>query len=147
MNSHETDWIGIAEMARRSGLSVDTLRWYEREGLIPAVDRGPNGRRRFSRAQQSVILLLAMLRDTQMPTSEMKRFVALMDEGAASHGRRIELLERHRRRLTERRAAIDAADGALADKTDHYRALFAQGMDCAGAPVSDAVRRRQSATS
>ena len=63
MNSHETDWIGIAEMARRSGLSVDTLRWYEREGLIPAVDRGPNGRRRFSRAQQSVILLLAMLRD------------------------------------------------------------------------------------
>ncbi|WOQ16009.1 hypothetical protein [Raineyella sp. W15-4] len=77
-----------------------------------------------------------------MPTAEMMSFVQMLGEGAASHASRIALLERHRRRLSERRAAIDAADRALESKISHYRRLIAQGLDCHGlaAPAASPCR-------
>jgi len=44
----EVNW-GIAEIAAASGLSQDTLRGYERESLVPAVRRGADGQRRYTR--------------------------------------------------------------------------------------------------
>lgn len=82
-----------------------------------------------------------------MPTAAMKDFVALLAEGAASHGRRIALLEETRVMLAERRRALDAAEAALEGKIDHYRELIAAGLDCDGAPVSEEVRQRQTARS
>ncbi len=65
--------LGIAEVARLSGLSQDTLRWYEREGLLPAVRRGPDRRRRYTRRDAALVEMLAKLRDSGMPTGEMSR--------------------------------------------------------------------------
>lgn len=96
----ERRYLTIAEMARVSGLSTDTLRWYEREGILPRVGRSSTGHRRYSERDQGILALLVALRDTGMSTSDMKHFVELMDEGAASHGRRIALLEREREMLT-----------------------------------------------
>jgi DNA-binding transcriptional MerR regulator len=42
-----TSW-AISQVAEKSGLSAHTLRWYERIGLLDRVERGPDGRRRFS---------------------------------------------------------------------------------------------------
>lgn len=123
-----SEWVGIAVMAELSKLSTDTLRWYEKEGLFPAVDRGPDGRRRYTTQQRSVILLLTALRDTGMPIGDMKHFVELMQEGAVTHGLRIDVLERNRQRLAERRAAVDAAEQALAAKIAHYRYLIDHGL-------------------
>lgn len=138
--------VGITEMAAMAGLSVDTLRWYEKEGLVPGVGRDGRNRRSYSPREQSLVLLLTALRDTAMPTSDMKAFVAMLGEGAASHGRRIALLEAHHRYLEQRRAAIDAADEALQRKVDHYRGLIADGLDCEGSPVTEEVRERQVAS-
>lgn len=46
---------GIAEVAHLSGLSQDTLRWYEREGLLPAVHRGTDRRRRYTRRDAALV--------------------------------------------------------------------------------------------
>lgn len=119
-----------------AGLSVDTLRWYEKEGLLPRVGRDGYNRRSYSPREQPMVLLLTALRDTGMPTADMKSFVTMLGEGAASHTRRIALLEEHHRRLDQRRAAIDAADQALQHKIAHYRGLIDDGLDCEGAPVS-----------
>ena len=44
-----TSWT-ISQVAEKSGLSAHTLRWYERIGLLDRVERGPDGRRRYSEA-------------------------------------------------------------------------------------------------
>ena len=54
--------LGIAEVAELTGLSKDTLRWYERRGLIRAVDRTTGGRRRYDAEQVRLVLLLVRLR-------------------------------------------------------------------------------------
>ena len=137
---------GIAEVAALSGLSQDTLRWYEREGLIPPVGRGPDGRRRFGERETALVVMLAKLRATGMPTEDMRAFARMVGEGAASHGRRLALLEAHRRRIEARMDVLHDGLRALADKSEHYRELIAAGLDCDGAPVSPDVARRQAAT-
>lgn len=137
--------LGIAEMALLAGLSTDTLRWYEREGILPTVGRGSSGRRQYTPQERDLVLLLTSLRDTGMPASMMKSFVELLMEGAASHGRRIDLLEQAGELLKERRRRIDQAEAALETKIQHYQELIAAGLDCDGAPVADSIRALQSA--
>ena len=141
----ERNWIGIAQMARRSGLSQDTLRWYEKEALLPAVPRGTDGRRRYHPQDQARVSLLTALREAGLPTSEMRRFMRLMAEGATSHGRRITLLHSHLERLNEHRARLEEGERRLADKIDHYERLIDQGLDCAGQAVPPELRAVQAA--
>lgn len=138
---------GIADVAALSGLSQDTLRWYEREGLIPPVDRGPDGRRRFGERETALVVMLAKLRATGMPTEDMRAFARMVGEGAVSHGRRAALLEAHRQRIEARMDVLRDGLLALSEKSAHYRALIDAGLDCDGVPVTGDVARRQALTS
>lgn len=127
--------LGIAEVSELTGLSQDTLRWYEREGLFPRVARGADRRRRYSQREVGLLQLLMRLRRTGMPTKEMRRFSQLVSGGATTHGQRLALLARHRERILARLAELQADLGALDDKVSYYRWLIEQGLDCDGAPV------------
>ena len=137
--------LGIAEMAELTGLSADTLRWYEREGILPAVSRSTSGHRSYTAQERELVLLLTSLRDTGMTTAMMKSFVGLVMEGASSHGRRIELLEQARQLLGERRRKLDRSAAAIDSKISHYEELIRSGLDCVGAPVTNEVRTLQAA--
>ena len=127
--------LGIAEVAALTGLSQDTLRWYEREGLSPRVARGSDGRRRYSRRQVGLLKLLMRLRRTGLSTKEMRRFSQLIAGGAATHGQRLALLAAHRERILAHIAELQADLAALDDKVSYYRRLIEQGLDCDGAPI------------
>jgi DNA-binding transcriptional MerR regulator len=135
--------LGIRDVAELSGLSQDTLRWYEKEGLLPAVPRRPDGRRAYSERDVAMVVMLAKLRDSDMPTEDMREFARLVAGGAATHGRRLDLLQRHRRRIEERQAALNDALRALDDKSAHYRHLIAEQLDCDGDPVSAEIAVQQ----
>lgn len=137
--------LGITETAARTGLSTDTLRWYEKEGVLPPVPRSASGRRVYGEREQVLLDLLLALRAAGLSTADMKEFVGLMEQGASTHGRRLDLLERTRRELAARRRRLAAADEALARKAEHYRRLIAVGRDCEGAPVPPESRAAQAA--
>lgn len=141
----ESQSSSIADIAELTGLSQDTLRWYEREGILPRVGRSASGHRRYSERERDLVLMLAALRDTGMTTEMMKEFVALLGEGAASHGRRIALLEQARVRLAAKRSEIERASTALEAKISHYEELIAAGLDCDGAPITEEMRLLQTA--
>ncbi|WP_430331150.1 MerR family transcriptional regulator [Rhodococcus sp. ACT016] len=129
--------LGIASVAEVTGLTQDTLRWYEREGLIPRVVRGSDGRRRYDDASVRIIQLIVRLKRTGMPVAEIRRFLELYEEGAASHGRRMALLEEHRARVAARLAELRQDLTAIDDKIDHYRGLIAHGLDCDDTAITD----------
>ncbi|ROR97695.1 DNA-binding transcriptional MerR regulator [Salana multivorans] len=137
--------LAIAEMAATAGITTDALRWYEREGVLPRVPRDASGHRRYGPAEQGLVALLLALRGAGMSVAGARSFVELLGEGAASHGRRISLLEEGRDLLREQRRRLDAAEAALERKIAHYELLIAAGLDCTGAPVPDDQRARQSA--
>jgi DNA-binding transcriptional MerR regulator len=119
----DTDAFGIAEVAERTGLTQDTLRWYEREGMIPRVARGADRRRRYNEQSVQRIELLVRLRATGMPTSEMREFAELLAGGIETHQRRLEILLAHRERIVARQQRLTDCLDAVDTKISYYSRL------------------------
>jgi DNA-binding transcriptional MerR regulator len=118
--------LGIAQVAERTGLSQDTLRWYEREGMIPPVARGADRRRRFDEQSVQRIELLVRLRAAGMPTSEMREFAGLLSGGIETHKRRLEILLAHRQRIVARQQRLAECLDAVDTKISYYRRLVGE---------------------
>lgn len=97
----------ISEVAEQAGLSVSTIRYYENAGLCPAIERGPDGKRRFTAIDADWFLLLASLRETGMPMSEMRAFAALYASGDETVPQRKSALLAHRKSLDQKQAELD----------------------------------------
>lgn len=89
----------IQRVSDETGLSIDTLRYYERIGLIPGIERANNGHRRYSDSDVEWIQFLIQLRETGMPLSQMKLFAELRKGGDQTVSQRREMLEAHRQNL------------------------------------------------
>lgn len=124
------DAVGIREVSERTGLSVDTLRWYEREGLLPEVGRGADGRRRYSPVAIGFVKLVQVLRRTGMSVAEVRTFVQLGTEGLEHHRSRIDLLERHAAALEQRMAQLQEDRATVRNEVAYFRDLVARGQDC-----------------
>ncbi len=92
----EQKYIAIAEASARSGLSQDTLRYYDRLGLIPSLKRN-GGRRMFSERSMHALLVISRLRDTGMPLAEIRKF--MQASGAALVDTRLQLFREHRAKV------------------------------------------------
>ena len=110
----------ISEAAQKSGLSPDTIRFYEKAGIIHQVERGSDGLRRFSPENVDWLTLLYWLRRTGMPMKEMRRFADLYRQGDATISERRQVLEAHGRELEKRRAELDSCAKVLARKLAIY---------------------------
>jgi DNA-binding transcriptional MerR regulator len=105
----------IGDVSVRTGRSVHTIRWYERQGLLPGVSRDRSGRRVYSEDHVGWLDLMERLRSTGMSIAQMRRYTALAQQGATALPHRHDLLKQHRarvrqniRRWTEALALIDA---------------------------------------
>lgn len=110
----------IAEAASRSGLSIDTIRYYEKSGIIPGIPRGSDGQRRFSPENIDWLTLLFWLRETGMPMKTMNRFATLYQAGDGTIPERKKILLTHAETLKKRRADLDRCDALLAYKIAIY---------------------------
>jgi DNA-binding transcriptional MerR regulator len=108
----------IGTLAERSGRSVHTIRWYEKEGLLPLVGRDSGGRRVYEDGHVEHLLFLEWLRLTGMSTAEMKRFTELALRGWKTIEQRRALLSEHRavveQRMRDLKIALDLIDAKTA---------------------------------
>ncbi len=108
----------IGELARQSGLTGHTIRYYERIGLLPCATRDRAGRRDYDAAILAWIAFLGRLNTTGLPIREMLTYARLRAEGASTANERRALLERRRigvrRRLRELQASLAALDEKIA---------------------------------
>ena len=118
-----TTTLTIAEMARQSGLSAHTLRYYERIGLIPPLARNRSGHRLYGPTDLTWIDFLDRLRRTGMPIRDMKRYATLRARGNSTLAERRELLEAHRKTVAAEIAALTANLKTIEDKIRTYRRL------------------------
>jgi len=114
----------IAQVAERTGLSPDTLRYYERAGLIQRIGRTTGNQRRYATADLAWLEFLLRLRETGMPISEMQRYAQLRSIGDATLADRLAMLRHHRGDLAERIRGLQRNATALDDKIKHYETLL-----------------------
>ena len=110
----------ISAAAEASGLSVDTLRYYEKEGLtLHRPERSSSGQRRYTQENVAWLGTLVMLRRTGMPIRDIKKFVELYRVDG-SEADRLTILERHREHVLEELAEVQKHLSAINRKIDFY---------------------------
>lgn len=111
--------LSIAEVVERTGVSHDTLRYYEKEGLVaPPRDRG--GRRRYREIDVGRVVFITRMRQSEMPIRVLQRYVALVEEGRSTEPERLSIMEAHRDAVVARRAELDEALGIIEFKISVY---------------------------
>ncbi|KOU07538.1 MULTISPECIES: MerR family transcriptional regulator [Streptomyces] len=110
----------ISEVVAYTGLTAHTLRWYERIGLMPHVDRSHTGQRRFSNRDLDWLVFVGKLRLTGMPVADMVRYAELLREGESTFEARQELLEATRRDVIARIAELHDTLAVLDHKIEFY---------------------------
>jgi DNA-binding transcriptional MerR regulator len=94
--------IGIGEVARRTGLSVHTLRLYERAGVLAGpVQRDAAGRRVYSEWDVAWLGNCVLFRASGMPLAALAELARLVGEGPGNEADRLDLLRAHRQRVRE----------------------------------------------
>ena len=89
----------IGELAKRSGLSPHTIRYYERIGLLPYADRDRSRQRDYDASILIWIEFIGRLKTTGMPIRDMLHYAALRERGVGTETERRALLEHHRERV------------------------------------------------
>jgi DNA-binding transcriptional MerR regulator len=88
--------LSIAEVSEVTGLTPDTLRYYEKDGLMVApVARTTSGHRAYSDSDVGWITMVTCLRSTGMPIRDVRRYADLVRQGDGTEGARLELLRAH----------------------------------------------------
>ena len=118
----------VGQVATLTGLSADTLRWYERVGLLEGVARDTSGRRQYTQVDLRRLVLLMRLRATGMPVSEMQRYAELARVGAVTDPQRRQLLEAHRDRVLSHIADLHRDLDVINRKIAGYRGAQAPAV-------------------
>src|SRR5262245_47230140 len=119
----------IQRAAAETGLSADTLRYYERIGILPGIARSGSGHRRFSDEDMGWIKLVQCLRATGMPLEDLHRYAELMQVGDHTAAERLALLEAHRRRILADLEELSIALELVDRKITGYAELVAKNLD------------------
>lgn len=136
----------IGRLARETGRSVHTIRWYEQQGLMPGVSRDAGGRRVYTDQHIGWLLFLDRLRFAGMTVREMRRYASLVSQGKKTLRQRLELLDAHHARTSALIDGLQAALRLIERKQAYYTTWLDQGHrpgDFEVSPANESAALRQ----
>lgn len=131
-----------AAASARSGFSLDTLRYYERIGLLYDIGRTAGGRRVFTEDDLDWLGVLRCLRETGMPIADMRRYAELARRGDATNAERLRVLREHAVHLRRHIATLLDQEQHLHGKIRWYESQAAGsqgGSPAGGEPDAEAL--------
>lgn len=113
--------VTIAEASDELGLSADTLRYYEKDGLLlRPVPRTAGGHRQYDERDLTWIRLVTRLRATGMPIRDVRRYAALVRAGKGNEEERLAILQAHREQVLRELAEVTGHLAAIDHKISLY---------------------------
>lgn len=117
----------IKEVSQKYNISQDTLRYYERTGMIPKVTRTASGIRNYQESDLNWVELVICMRSAGLPVEALIEYVELYQQGDQTFGARLELLQEQRRNLEEQQKQLQAAMNKLDYKISRYEVAVKTG--------------------
>lgn len=117
----------IKEVGEKYGISGDTLRYYERIGMIPPVARTESGIRNYTEKDLSFIELVLCMRSAGLPIEAIIEYVKLYQQGDETFAARLALLQDQRETLIEQKEKIENALNRLNYKIARYEVAVETG--------------------
>ena len=122
----------IAEVSKEYGLSADTLRYYERIGLLPNVTRTPSGIRDYSEQDCARVQFVKCMRAANVSIEALIEYMALFEQGDSTIEARKAILEEQRALVRERIAEMQAGLDRLNYKIDNSETMLAKEREMRG---------------
>ncbi len=117
----------IGEISQRLDIAPSALRYYEKEGLLPFVERSDSGIRQFTDIDLEWLIIIDSLKKTGMPLKEIKEFVKMFEERDTTIVRRLEIVLRHREVIQQQVAKLNEIIMALDFKEQYYQKALDEG--------------------
>lgn len=117
----------IKEVSKQYKITQDTLRYYERVGMIPPVTRTSGGIRDYQESDLEWVRLAICMRSAGLPVEGMIEYVKLFQEGDITIPARLQLLQEQREALLEQRKQIDETLERLNYKISKYEVAVKTG--------------------
>lgn len=117
----------IGEIAKMLHVAPSTLRYYDKEGLLPFVERTSGGIRMFKDEDMSALQIIDCLKQTGMPITEIKKFIDLCMEGDATIDDRLALIDQQYEAMEEQQRKMQATMHVLEYKRWYYKTAKASG--------------------
>ena len=117
----------VGEMAKLLGVAPSALRYYDKEGLLPFVERSPGGMRVFHEQDYEWLKVIECLKHTGMPIKDIKRYIDLAMQGDATIEERLELFVRQREVIRQQMKDLQQTLDMLEFKCWYYETATAAG--------------------
>ncbi len=117
----------IKEVSEKYNISQDTLRYYERIGMIPEISRTPGGIRNYQESDLGWVELAICMRSAGLPIEALIEYVKLYQQGDATFAARLQLLQEQRESLEEQKTQLEKAINKLKYKISRYEIAVQTG--------------------
>ena len=117
----------VGEMAKRLGVAASTLRYYDKEGLLPFVERSESGMRVFKDADYEWLMIIECLKKTGMPLKDIKAFVTMAMAGDDTIDERLALINKQKDSIEQQIAELQEIHEVLLFKQWYYETAKREG--------------------
>lgn len=117
----------VGEAGKRLGLPASTLRYYDKEGLLPFVERSDSGTRMFKDADFEWLRIIECLKKTGMPLADIRNFIEMAMRGDETIEERLSLIVRQKETVIRQMEMLDKTLRTLEFKQWYYETAKAAG--------------------
>lgn len=119
----------IGEVSRMFGLPQSTLRYYDKEGLLPHIQRQGAGIRRFDEQAIEALRVIECLKKSGMEIKNIRQFMVWCEEGASTYQQRLELFQQRRAEVEQELARLKKTLAMIDFKCWYYTQALATGSE------------------
>ena len=120
----------IGEVAEKLNLSVYTLRYYDKEGLMPFVERTASGTRLFSESDVGAVKIIECLKATGMPIKDIRQFIDWCAQGDATLKQRYDMFMGRKAAVEARMEELKKTLELVEHKCWYYKTALEAGNEC-----------------
>lgn len=123
------DTYSISEVAKKLNLTAYTLRYYDKEGLMPFVKRTPSGTRLFKDSDVDALKIIECLKSTSMPIKEIKHFIDWCSIGDSTLQERYDMFLERKTIVAAQIKELEQAMALIEHKCDYYKSALEAGTE------------------
>jgi Predicted transcriptional regulators len=119
----------IGQAAKCMGVSVPTLRYYDQEGLLPFLRKGPNGLRVFEERDIEWLAVINCMKQAGTPIKEIKRYIDMCMEGDDTLQERLDVFRRRKEEVLRQMSELHDLMKTIDHKIWYYETALAAGTE------------------
>jgi DNA-binding transcriptional MerR regulator len=119
----------ISQAAEKMGVSVPTLRYYDNEGLMPFLDKKPDGTRVFKDEDFQGLAIITCMKNSGMPIKDIKKYMDLCEQGDTSLKERLEIFFERREAVQKQMEELNKVMETINHKIWYYETAIEAGTE------------------